>query len=880
MKRPLAKVMTVAVLTCSSWAVAQDAPLAPATLPTLRREATPGEALKVPAGFKAELLHSATPAQGTWVSMAVDGRGRLYVSAQGTQIPPEPPFKTDPVLRITLRGDGGGVERVEPVPLPVGAAMGMLWAFDSLYVSGVGPDGQGIYRLFDTDNDDELDKVTLFKKVPDGWGEHGAHAMVVGPDDMLYIAHGNSTSLVDGVAADSPHRNYGEDDLLPRIMDPVATFFDKLKAPYGHVYRVDPDGKRWELFAGGFRNQYDIDFNPAGDLFTYDSDMEWDVGLPWYRPTRILHVTSGAEFGFREGTAKWPAYYPDSLGAAVDVGLGSPTGLKFGTRSNFPDRYKSALFALDWTYGRILAVHLKPAGATYVADNPLPNPYYLERAASSPDLEEFMTGKGMPVSDLEFGPDGAMYLIVGGRGLQSGLYRISYPAGGPPVHESARRAKSDWDYARELRRALERHHGKRSPAAVGEAWARLGNSDRHVRYAARLAIESQPVGEWMTRALEEEAPLAAISALLALARVGGPATQKPLLQALAKFPMDSLNEPLKLQKLRVIQVSFARQGRPSDDLVKVAVDKLGRQYPAESFALNRELSQLLVWLDAPDVVGKTLALMRAARDPAEQVWYAYVLGEAKQWTPEQRQAYFSWFNKAAGFKGGNSLPKFVLAIRDRAMGKLDEAERERIAAAVKPAESATPAARAPARPAVVREVQRQWTMADLEPELPKASAGRDFARGREVFASLQCLACHRFNNEGGGVGPDISAVSNRFSRRDLLESIVEPSRVISEQYASYVIKTKKGETFAGQIVDENNDHVILVTDPLTDKREKVGNHRITVKKMSTVSPMPANLIDVLTKEEVLDLLAYIESAGNPDAPVFQPKNAAAAEPGK
>lgn len=850
-------IIGLSISLCSAWAAAQ----AP-------RAATPGEALTVPPGFKAELLHSATPEQGTWVSMAVDDKGRLYISAQGKQIPPEPPFDVDPVLRVTLKPDGGGVERIEPVPLPVGGAMGMLWAFDSLYVSGVGPDGQAIYRLFDTNHDDALDKLTLFKKVPDGWGEHGAHALVVGPDNLLYIAHGNSTSLVEGVAADSPHRNWAEDDLLPRIMDPVATFFDKLKVPYGHVYRVDPDGKRWELFAGGFRNQYDIDFNPAGELFTFDSDMEWDVGLPWYRPTRILHVTSGAEFGFREGTAKWPAYYPDSLGAAVNIGLGSPTGLKFGTKSNFPEAYRFALFALDWTYGRVLAIHMKPAGATYVADNPLPNPYYLERANSSPDVEEFMTGKGMPVSDLEFGPDGAMYLIVGGRGLQSGLYRVTYTGtqDSPPKLGDPQ-GKPDLSMHK-LRRRLEVFHGKRDRKAVEAAWPHLGSNDRHIRYAARIALEGQPVNQWMSRAFEEKDPRAALTALLALGRVGDPETQQPLLQALAKFPLDSLDEPLKLDKLRVIQLSFIRQGRPSDDLVKLAIDKLGRQYPAESFALNRELSQLLVWLEAPDVVEKTLGLMHESQDPAEQIWYACVLREAKGWTPAQRTAYFSWFNQAAAFKGGNSLPKFVLAIRDQAMAKLSDQEKRQVAASVKPPADATPAARAPAAPAVVRELKQEWTMADLEPELPGASAGRDFARGKEIFASLQCLACHRFANEGGGVGPDISAVSSRFSRRDLLESIIEPSKVISEQYASYLIKTKKGETFAGQIVDENNDHLILVTDPLNDKREKIGAHRITLRKMSPVSSMPANLLDVLTKDEVLDLLAYIESAGNPNAAVF------------
>ena len=176
------------------------------------------------------------------------------------------------------------------------------------------------------------------------------------------------------------------------------------------MLRTDPEGKKWELFAAGFRNRVRHRLHADGELFTYDSDMEWDVGLPWYRPTRIAACRrAAAEFGFREGSSKWPEYYPDSLPASVDVGLGSPTGVKFGTKSNFPEQYRRAFFAMDWTFGRILAVHLKPNGSSYTAT-----------------FEDFLKGKGMPVADLEFGPDGAMYFVVGGRGTQAGLYRVSY----------------------------------------------------------------------------------------------------------------------------------------------------------------------------------------------------------------------------------------------------------------------------------------------------------------------------------------------------------------------------------------------------------------------------------------------------------------------
>jgi hypothetical protein len=121
--------------------------------------------------------------------------------------------------------------------------------------------------------------------------------------------------------------------------------------------------------------------------------MEWDWGQPWYRPTRIIHCVTGGEYGWRSGTSNEPEYYADTLPAAVNIGIGSPTGVKFGTKSKFPERYRKALFAMDWSYGRILAIHLKPDGASYTGD-----------------YENFVKGKPLNVADLEFGNDGAMWL--------------------------------------------------------------------------------------------------------------------------------------------------------------------------------------------------------------------------------------------------------------------------------------------------------------------------------------------------------------------------------------------------------------------------------------------------------------------------------------
>ena len=162
---------------------------------------------------------------------------------------------------------------------------------------------------------------------------------------MLYTVCGNFTDPPADLCASSPHRNYADDLALKRAEDGNGFGAGKLP-PGGFVARMDLDGKNIELFSAGLRNTYDIAFNTDGELFGFDSDMEWDWGTPWYRPIRVFHSVRGGEQGFREGSAKWPEYYFDSLPATATVGIGSPTGVIFGTGAKFPLKYQKAFFAL------------------------------------------------------------------------------------------------------------------------------------------------------------------------------------------------------------------------------------------------------------------------------------------------------------------------------------------------------------------------------------------------------------------------------------------------------------------------------------------------------------------------------------------------------
>ena len=284
----------------------------------------------------------------------------------------------------------------------------MLVAFDSLYVSGSGSQGVGLYRLRDTDGDDQYDQVTHLKEIRGG-GEHGPHGLRLTPDGKsIMLVAGNHTLPPEGFQSSLVPKNWGEDQLLPRQWD-ANGHARGILAPGGWIARTDPDGKTWEIFSSGYRNSYDIAFNAEGDLFAYDSDMEWDMGMPWYRPTRAVHATSGSEFGWRSGTGKWPAYYVDSLPPMLNIGPGSPVGVTFGYGAKFPAKYQKALYLCDWTFGTIYALHLEPHGSTYKAVK-----------------EEFLSRTPLPLTDAAVGPDGALYFTIGGRGTQSELFRVTY----------------------------------------------------------------------------------------------------------------------------------------------------------------------------------------------------------------------------------------------------------------------------------------------------------------------------------------------------------------------------------------------------------------------------------------------------------------------
>jgi putative heme-binding domain-containing protein len=726
-----------------------------------------------------------------------------------------------------------------------------LFAFGALYANA--NNSKALYRLTDTEGDDKFETVDLLHATGGGVG-HGRNALARGPDNNIYLIHGNDVRLPDDFSmADSPVRNYAVDRLAKNHWDRYLFDFQGT-LPAGHVIRTDRDGTLWELVACGMRNPYGIDFNSDGEMFTFDADNEGDTGLPWYRPTRINHIVSGADFGWRQGSGNRPDWYPDSWPSNLDIGKSSPTGIKFGTRSNFSARYRQSLFILDWSYGRILAVHLDPHGASYRAT-----------------AENFLEGRPLNVTDLAFGPDGAMYFVTGGRGTQSGLYRVTVEKDlkSQISNHKQNPNSNDQHDARLTRRQLERFHRDVSPDAVVAAWPHLDSRDVWLRHAARIAIERQPVATWRQQALDEGRPTASLTALMALARSGEPADRPAIMRRLRAFPLRSLNIEQRLITLRVWQLSCIRLGAPTADELAVMVSEVETVYPTGVVPVDRLAGELLAFAKAPSLPARTIPLLAGARSQEETIAYLFLLRNVTVgWTKELREKYFDALRSAAGSEGGRDVTTFLVSTRIEALTAAPESERAALAKRL--AIGAAGVERSDA-PVPVRPVVREWQLPDLADELDAVGGGRDFERGKRLFTETKCVSCHRFTDEGVPVGPDLRAVGRRFGRRDLLETILNPSKVIDSKFRNVTIVTHAGKTITGRAVTGDETSLVVSTDPLAfDQFVRVPLAEIAEQKASTVSPMPTALLNSLTREEIFDLLAYLESDGNRKHGSFEP----------
>ena len=169
-----------------------------------------------------------------------------------------------------------------------------------------------------------------------------------------------------------------------------------------------------------------------------------------------------------------------------------------------------------------------------------------------------------------------------------------------------------------------------------------------------------------------------------------------------------------------------------------------------------------------------------------------------------------------------------------------------------------------------RRPRTEWKLEDLTPFAIEMKGGRSYGNGKQMFQAASCIACHRLEGVGNEFGPDLTKLDAKLKIEDVLKDIVEPSSKINEKYQSWKFEMKSGKEYTGIILEEKDGKIKLIENPLA-KAEPViiKADDIETRSKSPVSLMPKGLLDKLSREEILDLLAYIYSRANKSHPLFQ-----------
>ena len=345
-----------------------------AGVPRARAEEPIG--LRVPAGFEVTRYADDALAHDIF-SMTIDAKGRVVVSGPGYV-----------KILVDSDHDGKADKATQFADGPKTGAQGMYFIGPDLLCTG----DAGLIRYRDHNGDDRADgPPDLFLKLKTG-GEHYSHAIQRGPDGWWYLVSGNYAGI--------------DETYVTRPTSPIR------KPLAGTLMRLAPDLAGGEIVADGFRNSYDFAFTPQGDVVQYDSDGERDISLPWYRPTRVFQVLPGSHAGWITRSWKRPAYFLDMPPVVAKLGRGSPTGVVVYRHTQFPEKYRGAAFVLDWTFGRVMALPLTMKNG---------------RLTGTPIAFMTTVGQfGFAPTDAAVGPDGSLFVCVGGRGTRGTVYRIRY----------------------------------------------------------------------------------------------------------------------------------------------------------------------------------------------------------------------------------------------------------------------------------------------------------------------------------------------------------------------------------------------------------------------------------------------------------------------
>lgn len=566
---------------------------------------TPSHGLRVPDGFEVTEFADNALANDIYC-LTLDPKGRVVVAGRG-------------YIRLLVddNGDGRADRALDFTAAPKDGAMGLFWESDTLFCMGDG----GLRRYRDADGEGRKRPPELIHPFKTG-GEHDAHAIRRGPDGRLYVLCGNGTGI---------GRKHVTAPTSP-IREPVA----------GCVLRFAEDFKTCEIVADGFRNAYAFDFNDAGDLFTFDSDNERCVSLPWYEPTRCYHVVEGGHYGWQtpQHAQSWrmPPYFVDVVAPVAMLGRGSPTGVVCYRHTQFPAKYRDGLFLCDWTFGRIYFLRPERRGSTYT---------------SRPEIFLQATGDNgfAPTAAAVHPITGDLYVAIGGRGTRGAVYRVRYVKGQAeprPRSESAAHPERLRDSVRLVEQALtaDPHERRRALETIRRHCAQF-TKEQLERVIRANSIQADRGLRRLTAALldatndnsierPKDNPLAEITWGLS----------RPSFAVVHLLTDKGIAADTRLEAVRVVQLAMGDvmatkakgtvwegySRRRADIAVSAeARTALRSGFPSGHADLDRELSRTLAMLedDDADTLAKVAARLTSDSDPIEDVHYLIVLARLR-----------------------------------------------------------------------------------------------------------------------------------------------------------------------------------------------------------------------------------------------------------
>ncbi len=906
---------------------------------------------RVPRGFAVEAVADAAKV-GSLIQVTFDAQGRPVVAKE----------RSHPVRLLDLDGDGF-FESEQVVSDRVENCQGIFFDGTTLYANCTNPDNREacLFRLSDEDGDGVADSREVVVQYTGRIGEHGPHDIRRAPDGSLTVLVGNHTFVPsERIAAESPLRGYKESQLLDRYMDARGHAVGRM-APGGALFRIEGGGEMFSLRFGGFRNPYNHAYNADGEAFTFDSDMEWDINLPWYREVRSVHGVPSADFGWRTGSGKFPAYYIDSLPPVDDLGRGSPVGVDFYHSYAYPAEYFDAFLQGDWSRGRVVLSKFRRSGATYELAEP---------------ATDFIYGEPLNVTDLEVGPDGLVYFTTGGRNTQGGFYRVRYEgyranSGRRPetgvlsvvrqpqplsafshAYFQARKREMGDAWGAELQalvrdetaesadriRALHllqryapkpdaplirsafesadatlraaavyvvgQHGSDRAKAIAAEALedsdpfvkrraaeallrmgdpafggipdlhALLGDGDRFVRWAGRVALEATPTEAWKGLVVEDRDPMSSATGMLALVRTAERAIDlEPVFEkTLSLLRREGVAAEAELALLRVFHLACLEVADGCrESLREQLYDIVAPRFPSADERLNREYALTMAYAARPEAIAKLLAQIPSGDESQQlQIHYVYALREIQDgWTPEQKRQLVAWFQKAKEWRGGASFVGFVNRLFESCLEFFDPGETQQAYAVIPEF--------APVEDERLLVSLRRGT-GHVQPNVFARKRGTNLYSEQEIFEYMMydpmttmatreqglrvfeeaCAKCHRFGDLGKDYGPDLTTVANRFSRRDLLEATLWPSRTISDQYRSWRIETRD-DVYSAMILEEDELSVTVFI-PDLERPVAIARESIVDLRESEVSIMPEGLLDQFEMRETAGLFRLLQEA--------------------